>query len=416
MLALFTHVWFLLSELLRAPLDAILGKRRRSYTVSLGVEAPKPVTWAVASAHDLRLEGVPPIEVRTAPDPARPGVFKGELHIGEMTLPMAYRVLDERPGEAMSFEVLKAESAPECCPGDDYVCAFAVAGDEARSVITSTYELTHTRFSSRLLMPIAAIQNIRRLKFNAELRAGKRRDDPVEQVKAAVITGLLTFASFFALFGLADAAALIVVILIHELGHVIAMRSAGIPVKGLYFVPFFGGVAIAADRYRSEAERGYVALMGPAFSMTTTTLFWSLAAGAQDNAMHVLAFLGALVNAFNLLPILPLDGGHVAGALSSRFGIRFQRGFHVAGLLAGVLLALLVKSALLLFLVLLIAYSTARQAKRGTSLHLVPLSWQQWAFLLVGYAATIAFYVFAIASLAGGISAGLGALPSEVTN
>ena len=50
MLPIVSHIWFLLLEFLRAPFDAFIGLNRRSYTVSLDVEAPKTVTWAVASA------------------------------------------------------------------------------------------------------------------------------------------------------------------------------------------------------------------------------------------------------------------------------------------------------------------------------------------------------------------------------
>lgn len=412
MLALFAHTWLIVSEFLRAPFDAVLGRTRRRYTVSVPVDAPKPVTWAIASAHSLRLEGAPPIEIKTEPDPDRPGVYAGALTIGERSLPMVYRVLEERPGEAMSLAVIKSESAPECSPGDDYVCAFAVTGDDAQSVITSTYELTHTRFTSRLLMPFAAVQNIRRLKLNAELRAGVARNGASEQIRNAALTGLLTFASFFALFGLADAAMLIVVILIHELGHVVAMRWAGIPVKGIYFVPFFGGVAVAADRYRSEAEKGLVALMGPGFSLATTVLLWSLATSGNSDWVRSLAFMSALINGFNLLPILPLDGGHVVQALVSRFGASSLRVFNVLALLAGAALALALKSFMLLLLLMLVASSGSHRGE-GAGKHLPPLSLQQWILLFVAYVATIAFYVMAVGAL--GADPGLVATPQDAS-
>lgn len=397
MVPLLTHIWFFIGELLRAPFDALLGHARRSYTLSLDVAAPKTVTWAVASAHSLRLEGTPPIEIITNPDPDRPGVYKGRLKIGELDLPMAYRVLEERPGEAMSLAVIKAESAPECCPGEDYVCAFAVTGNDAQSSITSTYQVTHTQFASRLLVPFAAIQNIRRLKMNAELRAGANPAGDGDALKNALITGGLTFASFFAMFGASAAAMLIALILIHEFGHVVAMRWANIPVKGIYFVPFFGGVAVSGDRYRSEVERGLVALMGPGFSLLTTALFVWLAAQNNDAFLRELALMSAALNGFNLLPLMPLDGGHVMQSLMSRFSPAVTRAVNILALIAGGILALAIKSYTLLIVLLLVAPLVT--SERAQKWRLPPLTWSQWTLLLVAYIATFAFYLDAFAAL-----------------
>jgi len=391
--------FFLVLEFLRAPLDAAFGRTRRSYTVSLDVEAPKTVTWAVASAHSVRLEGTPPIEIRAEPDPDRPGVYSGHLVIGQINLPMAYRVLDERPGEAMSLEIIKSESAPECCPGDDYVCAFAVTGDEQKSKITSTYEVTHTHFASRLMVPFAAVQNIRRLKHNAELRAGVKPAGDSAAVKNAFVTGVLTFASFYALFGLSAAAMLIVIILIHEMGHVVAMKWAGIAVKGIYFVPFFGGVAVGEDAYRSEAERGLVAVMGPAFSLLTTALFLGLALQGNDPFMRELAVMSAALNGFNLLPLMPLDGGQGVHALLSRFPPYATKVFNVAGLIAGALLALAIGSTMLLLVLLLVAPGLLSGTQSRA--RLPALSWQQWGLLALAYVATFAFYLDTFLALSG---------------
>jgi len=54
-------------------------------------------------------------------------------------------------------------------------------------------------------------------------------------------------------------------------------------------VPFFGGVAVGASGYKSEVERGLVALMGPGFSLLTTALFAFLAGESGDSLMRNLA-------------------------------------------------------------------------------------------------------------------------------
>ena len=386
-----SHLWFVIREVLRVPFDILYGTKRRAYSIAAHVAAPKDVTWSVASAHQIRLEGFPPIEIDARPQPDRPGVYKGTVSFSSRALAIAYRVLEERPGEAMSLELLPAESAPECCPGDNYVCAVAVTGNETSSVLSISQQITHTKISTRLLIPLAASRNCNRIKRNAELRAGRAPDGFTDQVKNAVITGALTFASFLALFGWSEAAMLIAVILIHEFGHVIAMRWLGIPVKGIYFVPFFGGVAVGAGNYQNEGERGLVAIMGPAFSMTTTALFAVLAAQSNDGFMRNLAFMSAAVNGFNLLPIFPLDGGHVVQSLLSRFGAGVTTGFQRLGLIAGLVLALAIHSYALTIILLLIAPSVfSNQASVRPRLE--PLTRLSLAALASAYIASFIFY------------------------
>ncbi|MBK9080516.1 MAG: hypothetical protein IPL91_16140 [Hyphomicrobium sp.] len=123
MIVVLQRLIFFLVELIRAPFDALRGVNRRSYAISADVLAPKSVTWSVMSAHKIRLEGNPPIDIDASPDPARPGIYTGNISFSGRTLPFTYEILDERPGEALSLRVIKAESAPECCPGEDYLCA-----------------------------------------------------------------------------------------------------------------------------------------------------------------------------------------------------------------------------------------------------------------------------------------------------
>ncbi|MGL4395724.1 MAG: metalloprotease [Hyphomicrobium sp.] len=387
----FAHVLFLIYEMLRAPIDALLGVKNRRYTVALHIAAPKTVTWAVASSHSIRLEGMPPIELQMTEDPDRANTYTGQILIGDRALAVAYRVLDERPGEAMSLEILRDESAPECCPGDDYVCAFTVTGDDQTSLMTSQYDVTHRQLTSRFLLPIAAIQNVRRIRYNAELKAGSRTRTTAEKVKDAVITGLLTFASFLAMFGPSAAVMLLVLILIHEIGHILAMRWVGMPIKGMYFVPFFGGVAVAADRFRTEGERGLIALMGPGFSVLTTAVLLVLARENDSEMLRELAFMSAMLNGFNLLPILPLDGGHIAQSLLSRLPPVAGTVFHAFASLLGIALALYIESYILLVMLLLLAPFLFNR-KTADQMRLPALSNAQWALLSVASVAVFTFY------------------------
>lgn len=392
MLPLLQDLFFLILELIRVPFDLAVGTRRRIYEVSRFVDAPKTVAWNVVSAHKIRLEGPPPMELDTEPDPARPGVFTGTCQYNEKKLRFAYQVLAETPGEALTLRLLTDECDPIYRIGDDYIGAVAVAGDERRSVITECCELTHTKISTRLLMPLTVLRSLYSLKRTAEARAGRRGRDFSDQLTSAVITGALTFASFSALFDMSTAVILLLVVLLHEIGHVLAMRWVGIPVRGIYFIPFFGGVAVGEGFGKSEAARGFVALMGPAASMLTTGLFLWLSLQNDDPFLTDLVLLSAVVNGLNLLPILPLDGGRILQALTSRLSPRAARAIHGSMLIVGVGLAAWFGDYLLVALILLIAPGVL--SKKTYALNsAIPPTRREMAWLICGYGATLLFYI-----------------------
>jgi Zn-dependent protease len=389
--ALFGNFAFLVKELLRIPLDIVTGIKRRIYVLSNRVDAPKDICWAIVSAHKIKLEGNPPMELDTEPDPSRPGVYSGVCRFGDRSLPFAYEILDERPGEALTLRLLPDECDPVYRLGEDYIGAVAVAGDDRHATITNSCELTHTKFATRLVMPLTVLRGAQSLKRTAEVRAGTADRGASNQVRNAAITGALTFASFFALFGASVAASLLAVILIHEFGHVVAMRWAGIPVRGIYFVPFFGGVAVGESLGSNEVTRGFIALMGPAFSMLTTVLFVLLSMQNSDPFLGDLALISAMLNGFNLLPILPLDGGRVLQALTSRLPRGTARIIHATTLVAGIVVVAFLGDYLLMALFILIAPAVLREAP-ATAARPTPLSLGDAAWLSTGYLATLIFY------------------------
>nr|WP_246317586.1 site-2 protease family protein [Hyphomicrobium methylovorum] len=389
---MFANIWFLLKELLRVPVDILLGTARRSYVVSAYVAAPKDICWDVISAHKIRLEGSPSVELDTEPDASRPGVYVGVCKFDGRSIPFAYQIVDERDGEALTVRLLTDESDPIYHLGEDYLAAVALVGDERNAMITNTCELTHTRFFTRLIMPLTVLRNISALKRTAEARAGTSEAIGGKQIKNALITGALTFASFFALFGGSIAISLLIVILLHEIGHVIAMRWAGITVRGIYFLPFFGGVAVGESAGSNQLTRGLVALMGPGFSMLPTSVFLLLSLQNGDPTLTNLALISALLNGFNLLPIMPLDGGRVLEALMSRIGNAAARAVHAITMSAGIGLAAVFGDYLLVGLLLIIAPSILRTPGNSDT-DCAPLNRSELAWLTIAYIAVFVFYI-----------------------
>lgn len=118
--------------------------------------------------------------------------------------------------------------------------------------------------------------------------------------------------------GLITAVAFFVCILLHELGHAVVARSRGMAIRGITLF-LFGGVAEIADEPPSAGTEFLMAIAGPVVSLILAVVFRVLAnvgyhAGWVPSVVIVLrylAFINALVLAFNLIPAFPLDGGRV---------------------------------------------------------------------------------------------------------
>ncbi|WP_010585701.1 site-2 protease family protein [Schlesneria paludicola] len=120
-------------------------------------------------------------------------------------------------------------------------------------------------------------------------------------------------------------------VLVHELGHALTSEWFGWPT--LIVLHFFGGVAVS-DRYRNNTPGRsiLVSLMGPGAGF----LFWATIrlVEAVFNHQHILeyeyrAYVFAYLrmmnwywSVFNLIPVLPLDGGHVCHSLCELLRLR----------------------------------------------------------------------------------------------
>lgn len=131
--------------------------------------------------------------------------------------------------------------------------------------------------------------------------------------------------SYTYLFGWRFALSIMVLLFVHESGHVWAMRKSGIPTKGFYFIPFVGGAAVPDREFKSRVEEFYVAIMGPIWGFLLSLFVLIIYLITQQPIFAVIASWMALINLFNLLPINPLDGGRMLKSIlfsvNSKIGI-----------------------------------------------------------------------------------------------
>jgi Zn-dependent protease len=126
---------------------------------------------------------------------------------------------------------------------------------------------------------------------------------------------LVSVAAYAWLWGLPFAIGFVVLIFVHELGHVIELRRQGVPASAPLFIPFLGAVIGMKELPDDAWKEARVALAGPIVGSVGAAAFWIAGEALDSDLLVALAFVGFFLNLFNLIPIVPLDGGRAAAAL-----------------------------------------------------------------------------------------------------
>ncbi len=161
-----------------------------------------------------------------------------------------------------------------------------------------------------------------------------------------------SLASYAYMFTWEFAAMIMFMLFVHESGHIWAMKKCGMKTKGIYFIPFVGGAAVAEGEFPSRKDEVFIAIMGPiwGFALALITAFVYL--GTENPIFAAGASWMAMVNLFNLLPINPLDGGRIMKSIAYSVHSIVGLVFLCIGVVAAGFLA--VKAGMGLFLFLLI--------------------------------------------------------------
>jgi Zn-dependent protease len=127
---------------------------------------------------------------------------------------------------------------------------------------------------------------------------------------------LVSIAAYQLIFGWLFSIGFVLLLLLHELGHVFQLRREGIKASAPMFIPFMGAVISAKSMGDDAAAEARVGLAGPILGSIATLVPLGIWIATGSDFWRALAFIGFFLNLFNLLPILPLDGGRAMAALS----------------------------------------------------------------------------------------------------
>jgi Zn-dependent protease len=234
---------------------------------------------------------------------------------------------------------------------------------EPRDVIDADYRVTPTgeiegpRKQPRwrtLLGPLAAALIFIATKFKFVFAAVKGLPFLTTGVTAVLSIGAYAWA-----FGWQFGVGLVALIFIHEMGHVLALRRYGVKASAPIFIPFLGAFIGMKQLPKNATMEAVVGLGGPIIGSLGALAAWVLYTIDGHPIFLVMAYFGVLLNLFNLLPVLPLDGGRAVGAIS--------RWLWVAGY-AGLLLLMLWRPSPILLIILLFGAPEVWHAiRRGRS-------------------------------------------------
>jgi Zn-dependent protease len=129
-------------------------------------------------------------------------------------------------------------------------------------------------------------------------------------------TMLVSIAAYAWLWGWQFGVGFVLLLLIHELGHAFQMRREGIPMSAPVFIPLMGAVIMMKSMPKNAAVEARVGLAGPVIGSLACLVPLGLYAATGNNLFRALAFTGFFINLFNLLPVVPLDGGRAMAAIS----------------------------------------------------------------------------------------------------
>jgi Zn-dependent protease len=180
---------------------------------------------------------------------------------------------------------------------------------------------------------------------------------------------LVSIGAYSLIWGWKFALGFVLLLLVHELGHVIQLRREGIEASAPMFIPFLGAVVAAKSMGDDAAAEARVGLAGPVLGSVATLVPLGIWLATGEEFWQALAFVGFFLNLFNLLPVLPLDGGRAMAALSPWVWI--------AGFAALVALTFAFPNPVMLLILLFGGMETWRRFKQrnteaGRAFHAVP--------------------------------------------
>jgi Zn-dependent protease len=112
------------------------------------------------------------------------------------------------------------------------------------------------------------------------------------------------------------AVGLVLMIFIHEMGHVVEIRRQGMHATAPIFIPFFGAAIFQRSHAQSPMRQAQIGIAGPLAGTIGATVAFALYGETHWVVLLMWAYYGFLINLFNMIPFGMLDGGWILAPVS----------------------------------------------------------------------------------------------------
>ncbi|MED0670960.1 site-2 protease family protein [Aneurinibacillus aneurinilyticus] len=157
---------------------------------------------------------------------------------------------------------------------------------------------------------------------------------------ATIWTMVLSIGAYMLIYPWTFALGLVMMLFIHEMGHVWAAKRKNLPVSAPAFLPFLGALIMMKKQPKDAETEAYVALGGPLLGTLGAVVVLLLGIMTGYPVLYAIAMIGFFLNLINLLPIHPLDGGRIVTAIS--------RWLWLVGLIGGLVVIVYLKAIIFL--------------------------------------------------------------------
>jgi len=138
-------------------------------------------------------------------------------------------------------------------------------------------------------------------------------DEQNKSLKKSIISAVIFIAVFYFIFkwDLDYIFILTGVLLVHELGHLLAMKAFNYKDLNMFFIPLLGAAAFGTKKDITQKQKVLIAMAGPLPGIIIGSIIYASGFASDNDVYMRIGNIFIYLNLFNLLPIMPLDGGRI---------------------------------------------------------------------------------------------------------
>jgi stage IV sporulation protein FB len=195
------------------------------------------------------------------------------------------------------------------------------------------------------------------------------KPEVVEKKQNAVVRSLISLFIYAILFyflferNVAYIAAILLVIVIHEMGHFAFMRLFSYTNVRIFIVPLLGAFTSGRKQKVSQWQLCLIILAGPVPGIIIGCILYWLNLSWQQSTITMLANSFLIINLLNCLPFYPLDGGRLIETLFFRENHIIRLVFGILSIIALCIMFLFLQSPVLLIIPVLIGFELYNENK-----------------------------------------------------